>query len=81
MVYFNSGTAREIEGLGKAVDIQRSYRSDVNLSGILQSFHPALLLDGRQLRGRSGLIAVYVTCFDTELNIYMLSTNFYFVCA
>ena len=38
-----------------------------------------LYLDGRQCGGRSGLIAVDVTCFDTEALTLSASSNFYFI--
>ena len=52
---------------------KRSPGSKYYLSGFV------LYLDGRQLGGRCGLIAVAVTCFDAEALTLSASSNFYFV--
>jgi len=45
----------------------------------LSGFVFVLYLDSRQHGGRGGLIAVDVTCFDTEALKLSASSNFYFV--
>jgi len=53
----------------------------VKCGTLASCLHPDLPLDGGQRRGRGGLIAVYVPCFNAETLSLSASSDFYFVCA